>query len=134
MYWNALWRLRDASSCAININMRCIEINLGRPLTARNTRLTLTWDVLKFNSCIPSKRYGMININMRCIEIKLVLTFTNVNYRLTLTWDVLKLAHIFLIQCAYDWLTLTWDVLKFRSLCAFFPCALRLTLTWDVLK
>ncbi len=71
---------------------------------------------------------------MRCIEIKLVLTFTNVNYRLTLTWDVLKLAHIFLIQCAYDWLTLTWDVLKFRSLCAFFPCALRLTLTWDVLK
>ena len=49
---------------------------------------------------------------MRCIEIKLVLTFTNVNYRLTLTWDVLKLAHIFLIQCAYNWLTLTWDVLK----------------------
>ena len=31
----------------ININMRCIEINLGRPLTARNIRLTLTWDVLK---------------------------------------------------------------------------------------
>ena len=34
----------------ININMRCIEINLGRPLTARNIRLTLTWDVLKLSS------------------------------------------------------------------------------------
>ena len=52
--------------------------------------LTLTWDVLKFNSCIPSKRYGMININMRCIEIKLRCAVAVSLDGLTLTWDVLK--------------------------------------------
>ena len=84
--------------------------------------LTLTWDVLKFNSpliiseCSLSININMrciemclkmdlpitvarININMRCIEITLKMCLLNLTSRLTLTWDVLKLHHPGCLAC-----------------------------------
>ena len=49
MYWNsASWQLY-ALHIPININMRCIEIEYLRLCKRRVQRLTLTWDVLKYD-------------------------------------------------------------------------------------
>ena len=53
----------------ININMRCIEINMNENQNCQWYWLTLTWDVLKFKKGLFT---GFVPI------------------RLTLTWDVLK--------------------------------------------
>ena len=53
-------------------------------------RLTLTWDVLKFDLANGILYAYAININMRCIEMRLVQWKTLSARRLTLTWDVLK--------------------------------------------
>ena len=55
--------------CTININMRCIEINTVNVMLEAVSRLTLTWDVLKFFT---------------------IFFFFVCEIRLTLTWDVLK--------------------------------------------
>ena len=62
-------------------------LNCSRSALAR---LTLTWDVLKWQNITISGQCYMININMRCIEIAIYDFFATDKYRLTLTWDVLK--------------------------------------------
>ena len=68
MYWNQGGTIAGRYATAININMRCIEMQAERLLQNPLARLTLTWDVLK---CIYATPY----------------TWTK---GLTLTWDVLK--------------------------------------------
>ena len=71
--WDVLkWRYMTLMTwnVAININMRCIEINIQMEHKEFHQGLTLTWDVLKF--CNDVKEYSVAP-------------------RLTLTWDVLKL-------------------------------------------
>ena len=75
----------------ININMRCIEIRLMTLYCMIYTRLTLTWDVLKWSP----------NYNPAAIR-----------RGLTLTWDVLKLSKGKEKIWLKKGLTLTWDVLK----------------------
>ena len=54
------------------------------------TRLTLTWDVLKWGHLSIDTACDLININMRCIEIHIDLSLKKRGFWLTLTWDVLK--------------------------------------------
>ena len=54
----------------ININMRCIEIEMNSKLDSILEGLTLTWDVLKCKQTYDSFAMPFkININMRCIEM-----------------------------------------------------------------
>ena len=68
MYWNSLDGSEELSS----------------------TRLTLTWDVLKYKKIICIRFQCKININMRCIEIWFCQEAVTWLSGLTLTWDVLK--------------------------------------------
>ena len=99
-----------------------------------DSRLTLTWDVLKFNGGIRNDGRGQININMRCIEMYIAMGFSMSVIRLTLTWDVLKLERSRGKFFKTGWLTLTWDVLKSILTRQKKPSCIWLTLTWDVLK
>ena len=78
----------------ININMRCIEISKVRQKTMILIGLTLTWDVLKYDSRGFFKESRMW---------------------LTLTWDVLKSPIGYEVNSAGVRLTLTWDVLKYSQ-------------------
>ena len=99
MYWNNSDILLQSILVMININMRCIEIMLQGTVNIQQTRLTLTWDVLKF---------------------LVVCHMTSMKSRLTLTWDVLKWHNVIMTMRISSWLTLTWDVLKFfKKLLAF---------------
>ena len=49
--------------------MRCIEIVVTMSVVTAFNRLTLTWDVLKYNSAERYSDDEKININMRCIEM-----------------------------------------------------------------
>ena len=49
--------------------MRCIEMDERRRICHQKKRLTLTWDVLKFDYVAENGKVYTININMRCIEI-----------------------------------------------------------------
>ena len=69
MYWNYGTLCKSILLIKININIRCIEIVNNWKIRYINIRLTLTWDVLKYN---------------------LLMMFCWVFHRLTLTWDVLK--------------------------------------------
>ena len=69
MYWNVTIAGVPKGTLEININMRCIEI-----------------EVFHASYCCNS----LININMRCIEIFDYISKTYAHYGLTLTWDVLK--------------------------------------------
>ena len=111
MYWN-IWTYNiSAAALAININMRCIEIEQYLLQKMEHKGLTLTWDVLKYNKlqfrrvfkrininmrCIEifplnhKQKRNVININMRCIEMQRKLRYPLWDLRLTLTWDVLK--------------------------------------------
>ena len=53
----------------ININMRCIEIDLAFNGYPPVSWLTLTWDVLKCQRPHATINSFKININMRCIEM-----------------------------------------------------------------
>ena len=67
-------------------------------------RLTLTWDVLKFEPYDKNGAYfTLININMRCIEIQFLAMLFPSHQWLTLTWDVLKYSKNRL------WLFFSWD-------------------------
>ena len=101
------------TTTAININMRCIEMLKKAKANLMQLRLTLTWDVLKYEKCFVNMFYGCwltltwdvlkwifqcpckilhwININMRCIEILHSRSGWIHYIWLTLTWDVLKL-------------------------------------------
>ena len=68
MYWNDVLRIVFASI----------------------TRLTLTWDVLKWRVFESKAWFFRININMRCIEIQGHMKLHMIFVGLTLTWDVLK--------------------------------------------
>ena len=48
MYWNDNKITFNANGGEININMRCIEINMFALVAIRTHGLTLTWDVLKW--------------------------------------------------------------------------------------
>ena len=48
MYWNYTDCICNEPSDEININMRCIEINITQSAISAGYRLTLTWDVLKW--------------------------------------------------------------------------------------
>ena len=97
----------------INFNMGCFEIYLPRIYQIRVLRLTLTWDVLKFEGLNLKKltvtsinfnmgcfeigrflqricKYAGINFNMGCFEINARTNPLHTRNRLTLTWDVLK--------------------------------------------
>ena len=50
MYWNLEDAFNYVETGEININMRCIEISMGDYEALALCRLTLTWDVLKFNN------------------------------------------------------------------------------------
>ncbi len=70
--------------------MRCIGIWSSGGWFTIYKRLTLTWDVLKYDDNDDSVIVVPININMRCIEILSGLYLPGCHERLTLTWDVLK--------------------------------------------
>ena len=113
MYWNQVGKKSIDKSNKININMRCIEIIFRNNGENIQTRLTLTWDVLKFiEDCYRSKKMSW----------------------LTLTWDVLKWCKRILLGILKLRLTLTWDVLKSERVLDRYGSSRRLTLTWDVLK
>ena len=91
MYWNSTVVKSGFFDNGININMRCIEMHLTQLKVQHLKRLTLTWDVLKSKTEIPTlnnepgltltwdvlkcedgnsaELQDRININMRCIEI-----------------------------------------------------------------
>ena len=48
MYWNDNKITFNANGGEININMRCIEINMFALVAIRTHVLTLTWDVFKY--------------------------------------------------------------------------------------
>ena len=54
------------------------------------TRLTLTWDVLKPVTSLFLQKTLQINFNMGCIETEVTCNYTEYEHGLTLTWDVLK--------------------------------------------
>ena len=87
MYWNLDIVVSNSVDAAININMRCIEINSGLSYHVSSAWLTLTWDVLKFEFPKVKLVIMVININMRCIEIldsnysTLICTTININMR-----------------------------------------------------
>ena len=70
MYWNYEIIYDYYGELKININMRCIEMEDPKGSFLSGSRLTLTWDVLKY--------------------MEDFITILSVG-RLTLTWDVLKL-------------------------------------------
>ena len=48
MYWNTAYAINQVPLFSININMRCIEIDILPSMFQWEKGLTLTWDVLKF--------------------------------------------------------------------------------------
>ena len=96
----------------ININMRCIEINIQMFLKWSWQGLTLTWDVLKLQGRQPCIWWvARININMRCIEMLDSLAIMNVAIRININMRCIEIWWSN-ARAASSRLTLTWDVLK----------------------
>ena len=55
MYWNQKTMIPQPRMEEININMRCIEIKNIKGLHNGYSGLTLTWDVLKYESVYKIK-------------------------------------------------------------------------------
>ena len=131
----AVDKTAEATNKVININMRCIEMNVQYHYKLRWFWLTLTWDVLKFCACVSLYNWlPGLTLTWDVLKFRSLCAFFPCALRLTLTWDVLKLSQI---EVAYQntvRLTLTWDVLKWYCYKNTHIRRYWLTLTWDVLK
>ena len=99
MYWNDTAVTETAERMRLTLTWDVLKWDLLNCSRSALARLTLTWDVLKwYENRIKHCCLLRININMRCIEILISLISINKTTRLTLTWDVLKLLHTFLTR------------------------------------